>query len=516
MAALFALAPLVARRVEETVSDRGLALWLAAAAEMAFLAIHAAVEPRVEPVAFGLAALALATTAWRLPWRGLAPAGVVAGLIALATLLRPEFIGATLEGRLPLPLALGVSAAAALLLVAAAQVIWKGAGETVRNEAEALRATALIIALLTVFAALHVTFAGVRGHSVDGLLEASLRTVVLLAAGLLLVMRQRSDDGPITRWRTVVVVSLGIVHGLVLQGLAWNPWWGMGQPPPGPPLLNTLLLSYLVPAGLLAAIAWRRKPADDRWTRTWIMAAPVFAYLWALLALRHLFHGADMGHAAPDRLELAAGALLPMLTARALVEPRLGMNAPQAAGLRACVPAVGWIALGYVALVFGLAVSPWWGVFAQPLTPAWTGVVLFGLQAAAIALAWGVSRKEATIGRAALAVAVALTLSLAAHLIRWAFHGPALSVGVVGRAESATYAILALAAAYALLSPRLAERSSTGRLVRAAPAFGWIALVAAGLVFAVRASPWWGPRSSPWPRSAGRPCCSPSTRSARG
>lgn len=494
--ALFALSPLIARRVEATISDRGLALWLAAAAELAFLAIHAAGDPRFEPAAFALAALALAVATWRLPWRGLATASVVGGLIAFVAMLRPDFIGATLEGRLSLPFMLAVSATAAGLLVGASLLIWNGGGEAVRNEAEAQRASALLIALLAVFTALHVIFGGAR-EAVDGLLESSLRTLVLLSTGLLLVVRQRPDDGPISRWRTVIVVSVGLVHGLLLQGLVWNPWWGMGQPPAGPPVLNTLILSYLAPAGLVAAIAWRRRPADDRWTQVWIIAAPIFAFLWALLAVRHLFNGADMGHAPAGRLEWATAALLPMLTARALVEPRLGMASAQARLLRAGAPAVGWAALGILALVFGLVVSPWWGPFYEPLTPIWSGVLLFGLQAVAIALAWGVSRKDATVGRAALVVAVILALSLTAHLIRWAFHGAALSVGAVGRAESAAYAILALVVARELLSPRLAERTSTGWLVRAAPACGWIALVGAGLVFGLRASPWWGPTIQP-------------------
>jgi uncharacterized membrane protein len=495
-AALFAASPLIARRVEQPSTDRGLALWLAAAAEMTFLAVHAAVLPRFEPAAFALAALVLAGAAWRLPWRGLAPASVVGGLIAFVAMLRPEFIGEALDGRLPLVGLLAISAVAALVLVLSAQLIWKGGGEIVRNEAEALRASALLIALMAVFTALHMVLSGPRVQGADGLLEASLRTLALLSTGLLLVLRQRPDDGPITRWRTVAVVTLGVVHGLLLQGLAWNPWWGAGEAPAGPPVLNTLILSYLAPAGLLAAIGWRRRPGDDRWTQGWVAAVPMFAFLWALLGLRHLFHPAAMDHAPVGRLELAALALLPMLTARALVEPRLGMASPQAARLRAAVPSIGWIALAVLLVVFGVAVSPWWGAFIEPLSLS-GGALLFGLQAAAIALAWAVSRREATIGRAALVTAVVLALSLVMHLIRWSFHGPAISVGGIGRAEGAAYAILTLVAARLLTSPRLAGRTNTGWLVSVAPAIAWLALVAAGLVFGFRASPWWGPILQP-------------------
>lgn len=496
-AAMFALSALIARRVEQAANDRGLTLWLAAAAELAFLAIHAAVAPRFEPAAFALAAVALALAASRLSWRGLAATSVAGGLVAFAAMLRPEFVVATLETSLPLPTMLAVSGAAAALLVVAAQLIWRGGGEALRNEVEAQRATALLITLLALFVGLHVMLAGDQPRGLDGLFEASLRTLLLLSAGLLLVLRQREDDGPITRARTIIVVTVGVAHGLFMQGLAWNPWWGLGQPPVGPPVLNTLVLSYLAPLGLLVAIAWRRKPAENGWTRAWLLAAPVFGFLWALLTLRHAVHGADMRHAGLDRQELAAIAVLLMLTARALVEPRVGMASPQARLLRATAPAVGWVALAFMALAFGLVANPWWGIFPEPLSPLWKPAALFGLQIVAIALAWGVSRKEATVGRAALALAVLLTLALAATLIRWAFHGPVLPIGEVGRAESAAYVILALLAARPLTSPRLAERPSAGWVARLAPGYAVLALLMAILVFAVRASPWWGPFSQP-------------------
>ncbi|PLR28318.1 hypothetical protein SGCZBJ_04760 [Caulobacter zeae] len=60
-AGLFGLATLIARRSEEPSRDMGLALWLGAAAEMVFLAVHGAVQPRFEPAAFAVAALVLAS-----------------------------------------------------------------------------------------------------------------------------------------------------------------------------------------------------------------------------------------------------------------------------------------------------------------------------------------------------------------------------------------------------------------------------------------------------------------------
>lgn len=421
-AALFGAAALIARRVEQASTDRGLALWLAAAAEMAFLAAHAAVAPRFEPAAFGLAALALAVAAWRLPWRGLAPASVVGGLIAFIAMLRPEVIGAALDGRLPLATLLAVSAVAAGLLAVSSALIWKGGGGSVRNEVEAQGATSLLIVLLALFAALHVVLSGSRDQGVDSLLEASLRTLMLLSTGLLLVLRQRPDEGPIARWRALIVVSLGVAHGVLLQGLAWNPWWGAGEPVAGPPMLNTLILSYLAPAGLLAAIVWRRRPADDRWTKTWVLAVPLFALLWALLALRHLFHGAAMGYAAIGRAEGAAYAVLAVVAAYQLRSPSLAGRS-STAWLAGIAPVFGWLALIVAGLVFGVRASPWWGPMAEPLAPAGAALLLFCLYGLGAAAMLRLRRGDGPFDRTALAGAVGTLFVLLTLLIRYAFHG---------------------------------------------------------------------------------------------
>jgi len=441
-AALFAAAALIARRVEQASTDRGLALWLSAAAEMAFLAVHAAVAPRFEPAAFGLAATVLAFAAWRLPWRGLAPASVVGGLIAFVAMLRPAFLGETLDGSLPLPTMLAVSAVAAALLVVSATLIWKGRDQAVRNEVEALRATALLIVLLALFAALHVLLPGPHATGADDLLEASLRTLMLLSTGLLLVLRQRPDDGPITRWRTIIVVTAGVIHGLLLQGLVWSPWWGLGEPPVGPPALNTLILSYLAPAGLLTAIAWRRKPADDRWTKSWVLAVPIFALLWAVLAVRHLFHGVDMHHASIGRAEGAAYAILALIAARQLASPRLA-DRSTTRWLASVAPAFGWIALIVAGLVFGLRASPWWGPFTQPLEPVSGAILLFGLYAGGAATVLSLRRGDTPFDRTALAGAIGTLFALLTLLIRYAFHGADMHVATGGEGlETWTFSAL--------------------------------------------------------------------------
>lgn len=525
-AALFAASVPIARRVERPTGDRGLGLWLAAAAELAFLSIHSAAPAHLEPVAFAIAALVLAFGAGRLSWQGLAQTSVVGGLAALVTLLRPEFIGAALEGRLALPVALAVSAGASSLLFLAARLT-PSVRTPSRNEAEAQGATALAILLGGLFIGLQVVFAGAQGRAGSGeLFEGALRTLILLSAGLILTARQRSDDGPIARWRTILVVGLGIVHGVLVQGLIWNPWWGAGAAPAGPPVFNTLILPFLAPAVLLAAAAWRRRPVDG-WARVWLSAGALFAFLWVLMTVRHLFQGADMGDVPVGRAEACAYAVLVLLTARLFVEERLGQVAGRTGWLRrlaapvgltalafaeerpgaaagrtawlhrAALP-IGWTALVFAALIFCLLASPWWGLSRAPLSSALDGVLLFGLYGLGAASAWVLARRSERLGRASLTLAFAIALLLVAHLLRGAFHGSAMSPGGIGRAEAAAYAVVALLAVRLLLSGRIKAASGQAEwLRRAAPVLGWVGLAGAAWVFGVYASPWWGPLQAP-------------------
>jgi uncharacterized membrane protein len=424
--AMFAAAAVIARRVEQAESDRGLVFWLAAAAELAFLSIHAAVPTHLEPLGFAVAALVLAVAASRLAWRGLAQASVVGGLLTLAMLFRPDFIGAALEGRLTLPIAMGVSIGAAALLFLGARLM-PGPGGSRCHEVEALVTASLMVLLTGLFIGLHVLLAGARGDAPSGgLFESAMRTLLLLAAGVLLVSRQRPDDGPIARWRTLVVVVAGIIHGLLMQGLVWNPWWGLPDMPLiGPPVVNTLIIAFLAPAALLAVSAWRRRPADV-WTRVWAAAAVLFAFLWALLVLRHLFHGDAMNWAVIGHAESAAYAVLLLLTGQALtLRARSDWTGIIARSLN-------WIALGVSVLVFGLYASPWWGPLVAPLASVPHALLLFVLYAAGAALIIGLRKGPDALGKTATATTVGVLFALMTLLIRWAFHGAQMDDAAAG------------------------------------------------------------------------------------
>ncbi|KSB90990.1 hypothetical protein AS593_12620 [Caulobacter vibrioides] len=446
-AGMFGLAALIARRSEAPSSDPGLAVWLAAAAEMVFLAIHGAVQPRFEPPVFAAAALALAFAARRLPWSGLAQAGVVGGLLALAVMLRPAFIGPALDGSTPLPMIGAASGGAALLAFAAAWLL-KAAGR--RNEAESQGAAALMILLLGLFIGVHVVVVGKPGDDGAFLLDASLRTLILLAAGLVLVLRARADDGPVARWRTLAVVAAGLAHGLLFQGLLANPWWGLGEVPAGPPLFNTLILSYLAPAVLAAVAAWRR-PVDAA-GRGWVVGSAVFGLLWAVLALRHGIHGRAMHEAEIGRGEIAGYAVLALLAARGFFDPRLAAR-PAASWLVRAAPVVGWTALVLAVLTFGFLANPWWGPDQSRLSPL-TAVLLTALaHGAGAILLLDLSRQGGGFGTTARACAVGVLFVLVSLVVRYAFHGAPMGASMhAGGLETWTFSAVWAAFGLAVLS----------------------------------------------------------------
>jgi uncharacterized membrane protein len=496
-ALLAAGAVALSRRVEDPRRDVGLGLWIAAAAELLFLTVHASVPAHFEPAVQALVAVLLAGAANRLAWRGMASSAVAGGIVTLATMLRPSFVLDGSTGALSLPVLGGVTAVAALALLAASRIV--GLGKPTadhKTEGEALSTAALLALLAGAFLMLHAILARTAPGAAQAnpLLEASLRTALVLAAGLLLAARERPDDGPIARWRQIFVTGLGTVHGVLTAGLVLHPWWGLGDPPIGLPALNDLILSFLTPALLLAATAYRRAGAKDGWTRSWIVGAAVFAVLWVITAVRHAFHGAAMHDAPIGLAELCAYALIGLLAARAFLDRRL--EGERTAWLQAAAPAVGWAALTWAGLVFGLVANPWWGVFGAPLT-SWPHLALvFALYLGATGVAFSLDRGGRDLPRAALCVSVALAFVLAMLGLRAAFHGLALNAAAVGRVELFAYGLLTLGMARALLSRRL-EAPRAAWLQAAAPAVAWFALAVTVLVFGLVANPWWGTLDAP-------------------
>ncbi|MFC7377760.1 DUF2339 domain-containing protein [Brevundimonas sp. GCM10030266] len=456
-AGMFATAPVIAQRVEQPATDKGLVFWLGGAAQLAFLSIHASVPAHLEAVAFALAALLLGAAASRLKWRGLAQITVVGGMLTLVVLFRPAFVNAALEGRLSLPLAMAISIGAAAVVYFSARLM-RGQGGADRNAVEAQTTAALLTLLTGLFIGLHVLLSGVEAGVASGeLFAAAMRTLLLLSAGLLLVTQRRTDEGPIATWRAILLTGAGVLHGVMAQGLFLNPWWGLGEAPVGLPVLNTLILSFLAPAALLALSARRRTPVDG-WTRIWAVAGALFAFLWVLMVLRHLFHGADMSEAGIGLAESAAYAVLFLLTARLI------SAAAKAEWTRTLGVGLSWIALTVSALVFGYGASPWWGPQNTPMSSLPHVLLLLGLYAAGAGLAFGMRSRPDGLGKGARAVTVGILFVLLTLVIRAVFHGVAMHDAAPGSGlETWTFSTLWTAFGLATLSLGTIHRDATLR-----------------------------------------------------
>ncbi len=446
IAVLFALgATLIARRSPDTAHDLALAAWIGAAAEILGLAIHTGLAGRPEPLAYGLLALGLALLARRLPWRGLAEASALATLVSLLALLGPRIAGDALRGRL------GSSDLAWTggLAVALHALTWRAlktpnAPGTAR---EAVSTTATVTGLLTLFLSLRL-LATANGHAAAPLgpfTETALRTVLLLAAGL--VLSVRGGPSTLSRWRGPVFLALGVAHGALLGGLLLNPWWGApwwadwgsGWLPrermAGPPVLDAIALAYLAPTLLLAA-AVRRPAGRPAWARPGAAAAALgFLVLWVVMEVRRLFHGevlatGPFGYAetAAYGVGLLAIAWSVTLAAERTTTGRAFSWAPTAAAI------VRWSALVLAAWLICVGDSAWWGPLAGPFTAPWA---LFALQAGAIGLTaamalGGRAPHESALGRGVRTVVVLEMFTLLTLAIRFAFHGGDMRSRLVG------------------------------------------------------------------------------------
>lgn len=466
---LSAGAVVLAGRVQDKTTDRGLALWLAGTVELAFLAVQAATPLRFAPAAHGLLALALAALAVRLGWSGLSQTAVAGGLVVLAAMLRPPFVGDVLAKKMG-ELSFGaVAAAAAVQLFVAGRMV---RGRSVRDS-EALGTWSLMVFLLGVFLFVHVHAAAAPGAAIGPLLEAGLRTDLLLAAALVLYQRSRDDEGPIARWRRLAVLWVGVAHGVLLQFLIFNPWSGLAERPLGPLLVDTLALSYLAPAGLLALIAreQRRAPLTSR--RLAAVFSLVFALAWVLLEIRRAFH-IDLGQGPVERGEACGYALTALLTARALWRLK-SRAAVETAYLGQAAPICGALALAIALEVFCWYASPWWGALTGPLHGAGETVLLLAAYGAGIAATLWLEKVPAPEGwgwlePAALTAAMAELFVVVTLIVRWSFRGADMSSA--GAHESVeTWAFSAVWAVFGLAA------LVTGGLRRGGLTLRWIGLV---------------------------------------
>lgn len=171
------------------------------------------------------------------------------------------------------------------LIYLASRLARKGPGE---SWADGLLVSSLVLAVTAATLEIRILTDGtLRSTERDDLLQLSLRSVVWLVAGLGALMPGR---GRWVRWFGVAMTGLAMLHILALQVLALNPLWSGDAVGPWP-LLNLLLLAYLLPGVMLLLV---RRPLLSHLPIKGVMIdAPAFLLLaiYVVLTVRQLFHG---------------------------------------------------------------------------------------------------------------------------------------------------------------------------------------------------------------------------------
>ncbi|MBI5165637.1 MAG: DUF2339 domain-containing protein [Magnetospirillum sp.] len=324
-ALLLAAAERIGRRRDEDGMDGALAAYAIAVLGALALAATFALEEAWLTVAL---ALMVAGTAWvdqRLRVAGLRR---VALLLAAAVLIRlalnPYILDYPIGDRAVvdwLPYGYGIPLAA---FAVAARLFRRTADDVLVAVLEAgTIAFAVLLVSLEIRTLTVGSLAAAGGYS---LAERSLDTIAWLGgAALLFVIHARNGRWVPLRGGQALLV-LATAQAVYLQALFGNPLL-TGAAVGETAVLNQLLPSFAAPA-LLYALHARVAPTVPSWTRTACAALGLgFAYLWALLELRHAFVGSHLRTGAVGQAEQWAYSALTLLGGVAILVGAIRRNA---------------------------------------------------------------------------------------------------------------------------------------------------------------------------------------------
>ena len=330
----FAVATLLFLKAFRARESGALKLGLGAMAASAIAAISLglvfALDGGMLTVALALAALGTAFVASLLDLSALRWCVAALGvLVAARVSSEPRIIGSGLS-RTPifnwLLFGYGVPAAAFAL---AGRFLRRVRDDIPARVADAL--AVLFSALLFFFEIRHATNGGDPFARGSGLVEQGLLAVTSLGFSLVLMRLDAARANIVFRYASIAFAMIGMAIAAI--GLLWryNPSLD-ATPLEGGPILNTLILGYLIPslmAGTLAFLA--RKPRPFWFWGSGAALALVLAFAFLILEVRVFFHGqmivawlgAGVAELGIDTALLLSGALLFAFVAEGEIAPRL-------------------------------------------------------------------------------------------------------------------------------------------------------------------------------------------------
>jgi uncharacterized membrane protein len=416
-------------------------------------------------VSLALAALASAFVADRLRLPALRWCVAALGLVIAGRLAyEPRIVGAALS---PTPIfnwllfGYGVPAAA---FAYAGRLLRRQADDLPTRVADGL--AVLFAAFLTFFEIRDATNGGDPFAAGSGLVEAGLMSASAFGFAIALTRLDAARANVVFLWASLAAGALGVIASTLGLLLFANPFLG-GSPVEGGLVVNTLLIGYLLPAGLACALAILAQDRRPRWY--WTGASAVSATLglaYLLLQTRVVFHGSSIGWEEGFTLgETGVGISILLLCALALcrIAPGAALAVLTAKGLVA-------VALVSAAVGLGALVNP--VVTSDPIGGGgfWNALLL--AYAAPAALCAAVARAKDAIGRrlarAASVGAILLVFAYATIETRRVFQGPEVGPGLpASDAETYAYSAVWLLLGLTLLAYGMWRRSVAARLASA-------------------------------------------------
>lgn len=138
-----------------------------------------------------------------------------------------------------------------------------------------------------------------NGGIVDGdaptLAEQSIYTLITLGGGAVLIALDLRSPSPVFRYGSLTLGVLSVAF-IVLQHFAnLNPL-RTDESTGGIPVINLLLLGYLLPGLAMGALAWYARNTRPRWYVAMLaVVASLLGFAYATLSVRRLFHGEFIG-----------------------------------------------------------------------------------------------------------------------------------------------------------------------------------------------------------------------------
>ncbi|TPW07842.1 MAG: hypothetical protein FD124_872, partial [Alphaproteobacteria bacterium] len=156
-----------------------------------------------------------------------------------------------------------------------------------------LRVTLVALVLAFLWAEIrHLANGGILGAPYTSLWEAGAHTGVWMLIAIASAWRFGGQARPLLHWTERLTFLAALVHFALAGLVLLAPWWGSAAANiVGPPVFNTLLLAYALPAALFAGYAALRSRMGSSFVAQAAGAASIVATVsWAVLAVRHTFH----------------------------------------------------------------------------------------------------------------------------------------------------------------------------------------------------------------------------------